>query len=203
GEKDMGVMGNPFKFSFLAGENEEASPFEPYHVTHGHDEDDSTISLAGPNGWIQWFPHENNAEHVLRGMIDNTPPSMRARSGGGFNATILHAFNPYNAEEIEKAGMSKQEVKEYLVENSYQTQDGYSRRYEDEGKVPPRQEPQYADTDAVKIACIGGPGRVNAIAGTSIGGPVTKKIEFPNNFDDLVEEYSMERNWVPTEGFYD
>lgn len=46
----MGVMGNPLKFSFLAGENEEASPWEPYHVIHGLDEDDSAISLSDPNG---------------------------------------------------------------------------------------------------------------------------------------------------------
>jgi len=203
GEKDMGVMGNPFKFSFLAGENEEMSPWEPYHVTHGLDADDSAISLAGPNGWVQWFPSENTAENVLRGMIDNTPPSMRARSSDGINATILHAFNPYNAEEVEKAGMSKQEVKQYLVDNSYQTTDGFSEPRGSYDKVPPRQVRQYYDTDAVKIACIGGPGRVSAIVGTSIGGPVTKKIELPNNFDDLAEEYAIEENWVPTEGFYD
>lgn len=205
GEKDMGVMGNPSKFSMLAAENEEASPWEPYHVTHGFDAEDSTLSLAGPNSWVQWFPTENNAENILRGMIRNTPSSMRANSGGGINATILHAFNPYNAEEIEKADLSKQEVKEYLVENSYDTTDQFSlsRSYEDEEKIPPRQVPQYADIDAVKLATIGGPGRVNAIIGTSIGGPVTKKIEFPDNWESLVEEYATTREWVPTDGFYD
>ena len=208
GEKDMGVMGNPAKFSMLAGENEEASPFEPYHVTHGFDADDSTISLAGPNGMVQWFPAENTAEHVLRGMIRNTPQSMRANSGEDLNATITHAVNPYNAEELEKADLSKDEIKEYLVENSYRTiekmrQGLVSETLDEEGPVPPRQVRQYADTDAVKIVTVGGPGRVNAILGTSIGGPVTKKIEFPDNWDSLVEEYSVDRNWVPTDGFYD
>lgn len=202
GEKDMGVMGNPFKFSFLAGENEEASPWEPYHVTHGFEAEDSTISLAGPNGWVQWFPSENTAENVLRGMIDNTPASMRARSGDELNATILHAVNPYNAEELEKEDLSKAEIKEYLVENSYRETDGRSSIFGGD-PITPRQVRQYGDTDAVKLATIGGPGRVNAIVGTSIGGPVTKKIEFPDNWDSLVEEYSVEREWVPTEGFYD
>lgn len=203
GEKDMGVMGNPFKFSFLAGENEEASPWEPYHVTHGFDADDSTISLAGPNGWVQWFPSENTAEHVLRGMLDNTPRSMRARSDEDLNVTILHICNPYNAEELEKADLSKEEIKEYLVENSSVKTDGFSRTFGMGGKVPPRQIRQYADTDAIKLATIGGPGRVNAIVGSSIGGPVTKRIEFPDNWESLVEEYALEREWVPTDGFYD
>ncbi|GGN09285.1 hypothetical protein [Halarchaeum nitratireducens] len=203
GEKDMGVMGNPFKFSFLAGENQDASPWEPYHVTNGYDEGDSTISLSGPNGWVQWFPDENNAENVLRNMIENTPTSMRASSGEDLNATITHFFNPYNAEELEKEDLSKQEVKEYLVENSYRTLDGYEEPRGETGKVPPRQIQQYADADAINLIAVGGPGRVNAIAGTSIGGPVTKKIEFPDNWDDLREEYAIEENWVPTEGFYD
>lgn len=204
GEKDMGVMGNPGKFYMLAGEHEEASPWEPYHVTHGFDEDESTITLAGPNGWVQWFPAENNAEHVLNGMIRNTPESMRASSGDALNVTIFHAMNPYNAEELGKADLSKDEVKEYLVENSYVTKDEFSRMFAgDDDGIPPRQEPQYFDTDAIKLATIGGPGRVSAIIGSSIGGPVTHKIEFPNGWEDLVEEYKLERNWVPTEGFYD
>ncbi|MFA1611655.1 hypothetical protein [Halobellus rubicundus] len=205
GEKDMGVMGNPGKFYMLAGENEEASPWEPYHVTHGYEEEDSTISLAGPNGWVQWFPSENEAEHVLRGMIRNTPDSMRASSGEDLNATITHAINPYNAEELEKEDLSKDEIKEYLVENSHHTLNEYKRSYDDGDGIPPRQIKQYQDVDAVKIATIGGPGRVNAIIGTSIGGPVTKKIRFPDNWESLLEEYSgdVERNWVPTEGFYE
>ncbi|GAB7020703.1 hypothetical protein [Halostagnicola bangensis] len=203
GEKDMGVMGNPAKFSFLAGENEDTSPWEPYHVTNGFDEEDSTISLSGPNSWVQWFPHENSAQDVLRGMIDNTPESMRARSDEDLNATITHFVNPYNAEELEKEDLSKEEIKEYIVENSYRKTDGTSNSMLDTDKVVPRQVRQYADTDSINIVATGGAGRVNAIAGTSIGGPVTKKIEFPDEWDSLVEEYSVEREWVPTEGFYD
>lgn len=204
GEKDMGVMGNPGKFYTLAGENEEASPWEPYHVTHGFDPDDSTVTLAGPNGWVQWFPSENTAEHVLNGMISNTPDSMRAMSGDSLNVTIFHAMNPYNAEELGNADLSKDEIKSYLTEHSYQTKDQYSRTFgEGEHGIPPRQEPQYFDVDAVKLATIGGPGRVSLIAGSSIGGPVTHEIEFPNGWEELVEEYKLERNWVPLEGFYD
>ena len=203
GEKDMGVMGNPYKFYFLAGENEEASPWDPYHVSQGLDEDDSAISLAGPNSWVQWFPGENNAEHVARGMIRNTPESMRARSGEDLNATITHFINPYNAEELEKAELSKREIKEYLVRNSHYTTDEYSQTFrDDDGKIPQRQVRQYRDPEPIKIATIGGPGRVNAIIGMSLGGPVTKRIEFPDNWGALLDEYSVEREWVPADGFY-
>ena len=57
GEKDMATVGNPFKYSLVAGENEEASDWEPYHVERGFDADESTFTLAGPNAFVGWTPH--------------------------------------------------------------------------------------------------------------------------------------------------
>ena len=204
GEKDMAVMGNPFKYSLLAGENEEASPWEPYHATHGFDAEDSTITLAGPNSFIQYFPHETTAEEVLAAMIRNTPPAMvgGTQQGGDFDQTVFHLVNEYNAEELASAGLSKQEVKEYICENSdlrvedFQKGtlwDGALRRHE--GKVGPRQVPQFDGPEFVKVVAVGGPGRVNAIVGPSIGGPVTKTVEFPDGWESLVTEYAEQRDW--------
>ncbi len=196
GEKDMGVVGNPAKFSFLGGENEEQSPWEPYHVTHGFDADASTITLFGPNGFLNWIPRENTAEGVLNGMIRNTPSSMRAFVGPDWNGTIIHALNPYNAEELEKADFSKAEIKEYLVENSYSNDQFGVGMYDEEGqKVPPRQVPQYQAAEAVKLVTVGGPGRWSAIIGTSAAGPITKEIDLPDEWEALVEEYAIELEW--------
>jgi len=204
GEKDMGVMGNPFKFSLLAGENEEQSPWEPYHVTHGHNPAESTITLAGPNSFIQWFPHENTAEEILEGMVRNTPPSMVGgrQQGGDIDQTIFHLVNRYNAEELAAAEMSKRDIKDYLCENSYLRAEDYQKGTlwdgplrRREGNVRPRQVPQIDGPEYVKVATVGGPGRVNAIVGPSIGGPVTKPIHFPDGWDDLVEEYAFDRQW--------
>jgi len=204
GEKDMGVMGNPFKFSLLAGENEEESPWDPYHVTHGHEADESTITLAGPNSFIQYFPHENTVDEILKGMIRNTPPAMVGgeQQGGDIDQTIFHLVNEYNAEELAAADVTKQDVKEYICGNSYiraedyqkgTLWDGVLRRHE--GKAGPHQVPQIDGPEYVKVAAVGGPGRANAIVGPSIGGPVTKKIEFPEGWADLVEEFALDRQW--------
>ncbi|MFC6724319.1 hypothetical protein ACFQE1_08030 [Halobium palmae] len=204
GEKDMGVMGNPFKFSLLAGENQEHSPWEPYHVTHGYDAEESTITLAGPNSFVQYFPHENTADEILKGMVRNTPPSMVGgeQQGGDIDQTIFHLVNRYNAEELAGIDATKRDVKEYICENSYlRTEDyqkgslwdGVLRRHE--GKGSPLQVAQVDDPEYVKVVTVGGPGRVNAIVGPSIGGPVTKRIEFPNDWDALVEEYALDRRW--------
>ena len=204
GEKDMGTMGHPAKFYMLAGENQAASPWEPYHVTQGFDEDESTITLAGPNSWVQWLPRENTAEHVLKGMVDSTPGSMRARTGDVLSGTVFHVMNPYNAEELEKGDLSKDDVKEFLVEHSAGNENALAETVGDvDLEIPVPDEPQYFDTDAINLATIGGPGRVSLIIGTSIGGPVTHQIEFPNGWDELVDEYQFERNWVPVDAFYD
>ncbi len=196
GEKDMGVVGNPAKFSFLGGEHEEQSPWEPYHVTHGFDADASTITLFGPNSFLNWLPRENTAEGVLAGMIRNTPNSMRAFVGEDWNGTIVHALNPYNAEELEKADLTKREIKEYLVENSYRVEDSDTGMFTEEAaKVPPRQTPQYGDPEAIKLVTVGGPGRWSAIIGMSAAGPVTKEVDLPSEWDALVEEYTIDLEW--------
>ncbi len=203
GEKDMGVMGHPGKFYMLAGENQEASPFEPYHVTQGYDEDESTITLAGPNGWVQWLPRENSAEGVLKGMLNSTPQSMRARSGDELSATIFHFHNPYNAEELGKEDYTKEEIKQFLVDYSPENKEDFVDILGEDAVDDLPEQSQYFDTDAIHMGTIGGPGRVSLIAGTSIGGPVTHEIEFPNGWEEIAEEYELDRNWVPTDAFYD
>lgn len=72
----------------------------------------------------------------------------------------------------------------------------------DRGKVDRTQLPQISDPEYIKILMIGGGGRVNANIGKSIGGPVTMQIEFPDDWDELVEEYRIETEWVDQDEFY-
>lgn len=207
GEKDMATLGNPFKFSLLAGEHEESSPWEPYHVTHGYDAEDSTITLAGPSIYVTWTPYRNTAKYVLEGMVDHMTPYMTANG----RKTVWQILCPYSAEQLDEAGLSKRDIKQYLSENSHVSARQYSRgkyqdrevEHDDDSSIPSRQLSKVSDPDSVKMLTIGGPGTVNAIIGPSIGGPVTKSISFPNNWDDLLEEYTTETEWYQSPQFYD
>jgi hypothetical protein len=53
-ETYMGSQGNPLSYSFCFPENEEASPWEPFHVSHGFRPDESTVSLF-LGGWYTIF----------------------------------------------------------------------------------------------------------------------------------------------------
>ena len=209
GEKDMATIGNPFKFSLFAGENEEENPWEPYHVSHGYDAEDSTITLAGPSIYLTWTPYRNTAEYILEGMVDHLSPYMAAGAGG---KTVWQILCPYSAEQLDQAGFSKQDVKQYVCDNSYVPARLYSRgKYQDREiaradpleNAPSRQLQQISNPDALKLLTIGGPGTVNAIIGPSIGGPVTKTISFPEDWEALVEEYREDTDWYQAQSFYE
>ncbi len=54
GETYMGSQGNPLAYSFAFAENEEASPWEPFHVQHGFKAEESTASVFF-GGWYTVF----------------------------------------------------------------------------------------------------------------------------------------------------
>src|SRR5262249_30959777 len=67
-ETYMGSQGNPLSYSFCFPENEEASPWEPFHVTHGFRPEESTVSLF-LGGWYTIFgngPRETWQERFQR-----------------------------------------------------------------------------------------------------------------------------------------
>lgn len=204
-EKDMSTVGNPFKFSLIAGENEEDSPWKPLHVTEGHSPEDNTITFAGPNSFVQYIPEKFNAKSILKGMIHNTPPYMVGAKGAiatteaALKKLVFHGLAPENANDLSEAGLSKQDVKEYIFKNSYLSENEFGGRLNKEG-VEDILHPQFDSPEYMKIPVIGGPGRKSAIIGPTRGGPVTKKIGLPDNWENLLEQYKprLERDWPET-----
>ena len=107
GVEDMGVMGNPMKYTMVIAENEEESPWEPLHVEHGFKKEDSTITLSFPQSYVQHWPYSADAQGLLRSVVDNMPRSMR------YNLV----FTPPHANNLAREGFTKKKVKEYIVEN--------------------------------------------------------------------------------------
>ena len=56
GVEDMGVLGNPGKYSMVLAENEEASPWEPHHVQYGFGANDNCVTVSFPNSYVQIVP---------------------------------------------------------------------------------------------------------------------------------------------------
>jgi hypothetical protein len=201
GVEDMGVMGNPMKYTMVIGENEEESPWEPLHVELGYKKQDSTIHLGFPQTYLQHWPYGSDAKNILASVVDNIPRSMRY--------TII--FTPPHAKNLAREGYTKEKVKQYIVENKLipaasiraQASGGlaFARARVDslpkDGMVPQIRDPKF-----IKVIVGGGPG---AFIAHLVGGGATpgrkeiQKIDLPKNWDKLVAKY---KNVVPTYAKY-
>lgn len=201
-------LGSPFAYTIFGGENEAASPWEPYHVSAGYAAEDNTITFSARRSFLQFIPYEMSADGILQAMLANLTPALRGRSRPDHDETVVYTLGPYNAEELADAGLSKRDVQEYLCDNSVASYDTIAPPEDDPvdagwaGKARPLQAPRIAEPDLVQLYVVGGSGRFNAVGGT-IGGPVTEAIELPAGWDALVDEYGIDREWGTIAQSYD
>lgn len=108
----MGVIGTMATWPFLFGEAEEHSPWEPFGVSRGFRPDESTLSL-----FVGGIFHAGNYGHVdfdLQHVADDLAEFEMTQGA----AVIV---SPKRAELLAQAGMSKQDVEEYLQRNARKT----------------------------------------------------------------------------------
>jgi len=198
GIEDMGVLGNPAKYSMVIAENEEESPWEPFHVGEGCTNDESAVSIFYPNSYSQVWPYGSDDSGILNGLIYNLQPGR-----GGLFCWIV---TPQHAKVLARKGWTKEMIKRYIIEFGrvpayrhpyyYQTNTAIAKP----GTVPINPMDQMAvirETAYIKILVAGGPGAfMGLVSSASIGGTswVTKKIELPSNWSKLVAKY---KNIVP------
>jgi hypothetical protein len=177
GLEDMGVLGNPCKYSMVGAENEEANPegWEPLHVQQGFDRGESCLTVSFPNSYQQIAPRGSDAEAVLDSVAANMGPRWR-------QLTLL--VPPGQAQALADSGWTKERIA--------------SRLYEAAGS-PVGRGPQFTPTqprDAgwVRVVVLGGPGVFIGMA-ASVGTWVTRPVRLPAGWDGLVRRY---RTYTPT-----
>jgi len=177
--EDMGVIGNPMKYSLVIGEAEEESPWEALQVERGFKKEDNTVTMFFPNSYIQSVPRETDAKGILDGLA----------AIGPWNMSCLVVI-PSHAKILSDAGWTKAKAKEYILQHAAspfaQTEIGTPRSSAG------------VDTRNLMILVAGGPGAWMGLI-RSVGGFgnefITKKIELPRNWDKLIAKY---KNLVPT-----
>jgi hypothetical protein len=114
---DRAIFGHPGKFSYCIGENEEASPWDPLHVTMGllPNDDAVTVYAAEPPHSIIGLCFQNPQE-----LLDICADSM-AQAGlthyyvGG---DVLLIFGPAHAQILADARWTRADVQTYLHERT-------------------------------------------------------------------------------------
>jgi hypothetical protein len=201
GVEDMGVFGNPGKYSMVIAENEEDSPWAPLHVDHGFRKEDSTISLSFPNNYLQLVCYGTDIKGILSTMIYNVMPGMM-----GMLDIML---TPAVAKSLAGSGWTKEDVKNFVLENARVPFDHHPNYWSATSLTMNKRQPtnprdSYAmlrpslfQTDPIRIFVAGGWGSwVGFLPGQQ---DVTQKVELPANWDELVAKY---KNVVPTYAKY-
>jgi len=118
GTLDRSTLGQPGKISFCFAENEEASPWEPLSVTRGFEPGTSVVTVYTGDAPFSVSDHYSpTPEDVIL--------SIALAGGAAFSpnlypmaAETVFVICPEHARTFEKAGWSKAEVAERLLEGS-------------------------------------------------------------------------------------
>jgi hypothetical protein len=122
----MGTFGYPL--NFVIAENEAENPWQPFHVEHGFDKNDSTVTACGTVTW-GWAPaiygkaEKNAAQAALEFLsleVTKKPCLARLveRGANGFQNMITFLIAPPVAKAMAAAGITKQKIREYVYEHA-------------------------------------------------------------------------------------
>ena len=122
----MGTFGYPM--NFVVAENEVECPWEPYHVEHGFDKNDSTVTACGTVTW-GWPPaiygteEKSAAQAALEFLsieVTKKPCLGRLveRGTNGFRNMITFLLAPPIAKALAGAGYTKQKIRDYVYEHA-------------------------------------------------------------------------------------
>jgi hypothetical protein len=115
-EMDRATQGQPGKYTFCCAENEADSPWEPLHVERGFDKDDSTVTVIGAAGTVNFNSHAKDAADLLKVIADSICfPTNNDYYFGGEPWLLL---GPEHAHIIAREGLTKRDAKSKLWEMS-------------------------------------------------------------------------------------
>ncbi|MBI2910077.1 MAG: hypothetical protein HYX92_20745 [Chloroflexi bacterium] len=191
GELDMDTIGSPNKFSMCLAENEEQSPWAPYHVEQGFSKETSTVTVFASESFIEVTNLRSyTPEHVLE-TFAGTGASPGAHIYEWLRDRAWQPFMliaPEHAKIIADGGWSKKDIKEYMYHNAR-----VEWRYIKHGSSLTREltvpawkwlydapdntlVPIVAEPDWFHIGVVGGPVGKSAYL-TGVGAPVTVEIK--------------------------
>ena len=113
GQTDMATLGSPCKFTLCGGENEEESPWEPYHVERGFAASDSTVTVHGAEGIHNMQDHGSRIPEELLLTIADTI-NITGNNNVGLGGELMLVVSPEHANILASTGMSKNDIRAEL-----------------------------------------------------------------------------------------
>jgi hypothetical protein len=126
GRNYLGTFG--YQLPFALAENEAASPWQPFHVEHGFDKEQSVVTAGASMIWgYPPAPHSRpeksgaqvTLELLCRELYKKTIlHCLPERGPDGFRHMVTLLITPPIAQSLAAEGYSKQDVRQYLYENA-------------------------------------------------------------------------------------
>jgi thioredoxin reductase len=119
GAVDKSTQGTPAKYTFCFGENEEESPWEPFHVSRGFKPDDSTVTVLGLEG-----PQDINGQDATKpeSFLRILTSSLLSPGTSNFRFTtgsdLMICLGPEHAAILGRGNVTREQVKEHLFEHA-------------------------------------------------------------------------------------
>ncbi|MFQ5895142.1 MAG: hypothetical protein ACE5JJ_04900 [Nitrospinota bacterium] len=115
GETDKATFGHPGKFSYCAAENEEESPWEPFHVARGLRPEESAVTAYACEP-----PHNINihSERDPFRLLTGVAGAMTSTAHNHYYVMgeTLVVFSPEHAQSVAEGGWKRRDVQYFLWE---------------------------------------------------------------------------------------
>lgn len=191
GTMDLDTLGSPIKYSMCIAENEDASPWEPYHVSFGYRKEENTVTVFGVESQFEIFDMKNYTPEGILTSYAGTINSIGALYTRSWliprrrsDSPVL--ISPDHARVIANAGWEKEDVQAYLFAKAQLPAKLYKNTVV-HGRIKPGCRwvldapdemllPIVGSPDWFHVIVVGGPaGKSSFMSG--VGKAVTRKIE--------------------------
>jgi len=122
GISDMSSLGNPTKYSFAFSENEERSPWEPFHVSAGFKPEESVVSIM-VGGWNYSSPFGHREKDTDLAYISRSISTYALPTG------VIILVDPMRARKLCEQGFTKEKAQEYIWLHATKTIEEFKSDY--------------------------------------------------------------------------
>ena len=185
GKIDKSTQGQPSGYTYCVAENEEDSPWEPFHVERGFKDQDSTVTVFAAEN-----PHNINEHNSVTGEgLLKTMAATMATPGNNnalfFTGEAVLMLCPEHAATIARDGFSKAAIKEFLFRHARYSWTNLSEENLQYRKKSPEKFGEFTNGESAPIArrddfvvmVLGGPGKQSCFIPTFGNYSVTQLIE--------------------------
>ena len=194
GETSMSTFGHPGRYTYCIAENEEASPWPPYHVSRGVAPETSAVTLFAGEAPHGISDHASRTAKALAGSLGWSMVGIWNSKHFPLYSHTMLIVGPEHARTFADDGWTRERLARHLHETvrvPYRTLvpdddhgEGTNLRY---GKTPPALDeliPKFPSPDEIHVVVAGGTAGRFSVAipgwlGTKNGSrPVTRPVEF-------------------------